>query len=144
MRVKTKVTGVQTEGAGWVVTTETAERFSGRALLLTPPVPQSLQLLAACNVASRAVRGDLEQIEYAPCLALLAELPGASLIPEPGGLWFDGEPISWMADNRCKGVSPGAGAAITSTPVRNSAGALGDARGRGDGGAARYSRAVAG
>jgi hypothetical protein len=44
---------------------------------------------------------------------VLAQLAGASLIPTPGGLWFAGEPISWMADNQRKGVSPGQGAAIT-------------------------------
>lgn len=59
------------------------------------------------------IRGDLEQINYAPCLAVLAQLAGASLIPAPGGLWFAGEPISWMADNQRKSVSPGQGAAIT-------------------------------
>ena len=96
------------------MTTEAGERFSGRALLLTPPVPQSLQLLAAGDVPlPEQRRGDLGQINYAPCLAVLAQLPEASLIPEPGGLWFAGEPISWMADNQRKGVSPGPGAAIT-------------------------------
>ena len=96
------------------MTTEAGERFSGRALLLTPPAPQSLQLIAGGNVPlPERIRGDLEQIDYAPCLAVLAQLAGASLIPEPGGLWFAGEPISWMADNQRKGVSPGQGAAIT-------------------------------
>ena len=114
VRVNAKVTRVQTEGAGWVVTTEAAERFVSRALLLTPPVPQSLQLLAAGAVSlPERIRGDLEQIEYEPCLAVLAQLSEPSLIPAPGGLWFPGEPISWMADNRAKGVSPGPGAAIT-------------------------------
>jgi len=105
---------VQTEGAGWVVKTDAGERLSGCALLLTPPIPQSLQLLAAGEVAlPERIRGDLEQINYAPCLALLAQLSGGSVIPEPGGLWFSGEPIAWMADNQRKGVSPGPGAAIT-------------------------------
>jgi predicted NAD/FAD-dependent oxidoreductase len=114
VRLNAKVTCVRTEGAGWVVQTEAGERLSGRALLLTPPVPQSLSLLAAGNVAlPEQIRADLEQINYAPCLAVLAQLAGASLIPEPGGLWFAGEPISWMADNQRKGVSPGPGAAIT-------------------------------
>jgi hypothetical protein len=114
VRLNARVTCVQTEGVGWVVTTEAGERFSGRALLLTPPVPQSLQLLAAGAMSlPERIRGDLGQIDYALCLAVLAQLAGASLIPEPGGLWFAGEPISWMADNQRKEVSPGHGAAIT-------------------------------
>ena len=105
---------VQTESDGWVVTTEAGERFSGRALLLTSPVPQSLELLATGNFPlPEQMQSDLKRIEYAPCLAVLAQLSGTSRIPEPGGLWFDGEPISWMADNQCKGVSSGAGAAVT-------------------------------
>jgi len=113
-RVNAKVTRVQAGRDGWVVTTEAGERSSGRALLLTPPVPQSLQLLAAGDVPlPEQTRVELGQIEYAPCLAVLARLSEASLIPEPGGLWLAGEPISWMADNQRKGVSPGPGAAIT-------------------------------
>jgi renalase len=96
------------------VTTENGELFSARALLLTPPVPQSLQLLATGDISlPDDLRGSLAQLEYAPCLAALAQLAGPSLIPEPGGLWCPGEPISWIADNQRKGVSPGAGAAIT-------------------------------
>ncbi|MBE0543395.1 MAG: FAD-dependent oxidoreductase [Verrucomicrobia bacterium] len=114
VRLNARVTCVQTEGTSWVVKTEAGERLSGCALLLTPPMPQSLQLLAAGDVPlPEQIRGDLEQINYAPCLAVLAQLAGASLIPEPGGLWFAGEPISWMADNQRKGVSLGLGAAIT-------------------------------
>jgi renalase len=114
VRVNAKVTRVQAGRDGWVVTTEAGEHFSGRALLLTPPVPQSLQLLAAGDVPlPEQTRVELGQIKYAPCLAVLARLSEASLIPEPGGLWFAGEPISWMADNQRKGVSPGPGAAMT-------------------------------
>lgn len=114
VRLNARVSCVQSEGAGWVAKTDAGERLSGSALLLTPPVPQSLQLLAAGGVPlPEPTRGDLEQINYAPCLSVLAQLAGASLIPEPGGLWFAGEPISWMADNQRKGVSSGQGAAIT-------------------------------
>jgi len=114
VRVNAKVVRVQTEGRGWVVTTDAGERFSGRALLLTPAVPQSLELLATGDfLLPEPVRGELRQIAYAPCLAVLAQLSGPSRIPDPGGLWFEGEPISWMADNQRKGVSSGAGAAVT-------------------------------
>lgn len=114
VRVKAKVAGLRTEGDGWLVTTEGGDCFPGRALLLTPPVPQSLELLATGNfLLPERVRGELQQIEYAPCLAVLAQLYGLSLIPPPGGLWFDGEPVSWMADNQRKGVSAAAGAAVT-------------------------------
>lgn len=102
------------EGDGWKVTTENAESFTSRALLLTPPVPQSLQLLATGNVPlADRIKNELEQIEYVPCLALLVYLSGASLVPDPGGLWFPGEPIRWIADNQRKGISSGSNGALT-------------------------------
>jgi renalase len=114
VRVNAKVPRVQATHGGWVVTPEAGERFCGRALLLTPPVPQSLQLLAPGEVTlPERIRGDLEQINYAPCLALLAQLSSGSVIPEPGGLWCSGEPIAWMADNQRKGVSAAPGSAVT-------------------------------
>ncbi len=114
VRLNARVVAVRTGGDGWLVTTASGEHFSGRALLLTPPVPQSLELLATGDfLLPESVRGELGQIEYAPCLAVLAQLAGPSLIPPPGGLWFEGEPISWMADNQAKGVSSAAGAAVT-------------------------------
>lgn len=114
VRVNARIVRVETKGRGWVATTDSGESFSGRALLLTPPVPQSLELLAAgAFPLPERVRSELVQIEYAPCLAVLAQLSGPSKIPEPGGLWFDGEPVSWMADNQRKGVSAAAGAAVT-------------------------------
>jgi predicted NAD/FAD-dependent oxidoreductase len=114
VRLNATVARVATAGDGWEVTTENAERFSSRALLLTPPVPQSLLLLATGDVPlSHRIRKELEQIQYAPCLALLASLSGASLVPDPGGLWFPGEPIRWVADNHRKGISPGFNGAMT-------------------------------
>jgi predicted NAD/FAD-dependent oxidoreductase len=48
----------------------------------------------------------LRQIEYNPCLALLVQLDGPSRVPPPGGLQFSEGPISWIADNQLKGISP--------------------------------------
>jgi predicted NAD/FAD-dependent oxidoreductase len=114
VRLNAAVARVATKGDGWEVTTENAERFSCRALLLTAPVPQSLVLLAAGDVLlPDRIKTELEQIEYAPCLALLVSLSGASLVPHPGGLWLPGEPIRWIADNHRKGISPGLNGAVT-------------------------------
>ena len=114
VRLNATVARVATEGDGWEVTTENGERFSSRALLLTAPVPQSLVLLATGDVPlPERIKMELEQIDYAPCLALLVSLSGASLVPHPGGLWFPGEPIRWIADNHRKGISPGSNGAIT-------------------------------
>jgi predicted NAD/FAD-dependent oxidoreductase len=114
VRLQAKVDRILTQDGGWIVGTENGGEVTGRALLLTPPVPQTLQLLSAGSIAlPDRIRTELEKVEYAPCLALLVQLAGPSLVPDPGGLWFPGEPISWIADNRRKGISPGTGASLT-------------------------------
>jgi predicted NAD/FAD-dependent oxidoreductase len=114
VRLQAKVDLVAASSEGWTVSTENGDTVTGTALLLTPPVPQSLQLLSAGNIAlPDPIRAELEQVEYAPCLALMVLLSGPSLVPDPGGLWFPGEPISWIADNQRKGISPATGASLT-------------------------------
>ena len=51
VRVDTQVTSVTPTANGWQATDQAGQLFSGRALLLTPPVPQSLALLDAAGVA---------------------------------------------------------------------------------------------
>ncbi len=91
----------------WRLTLGGGDSIDGRALLLTPPLPLSLDLLAAggCQLPE-AYRAQFDSISYAPCLALLVELQEASKLPPPGGLQLHGEPITFIGDNRQKGVSP--------------------------------------
>jgi predicted NAD/FAD-dependent oxidoreductase len=96
-------------GDGWEVALATGERISAGALILTPPVPQSLALLAAGGTSLPAVaQAALTAIEYDPCFAVLAELDGPSQLPAPGALQLRGEPIAWIGDNHRKGISPDA------------------------------------
>jgi len=50
-------------------------------------------------------RAALEAIRYAPCIALMVQ-PKESRIPEPGSLPLPSKPISWIGDNRRKGILP--------------------------------------
>lgn len=114
LRLEAKVARVETADGGWRVGTETGGEYFARSLLLTSPAPQSLELLRTSGVElPTGVRGELEAIEYAPCLALLALLSGPCSLPNPGGMWCSGEPIAWMADNQRKGVSKVYGSALT-------------------------------
>ena len=105
---------VQHQNGRWVVEFDGGATAHGTALLLTPPVPQSLALLDAgkINLPSE-IRNDLEAIHYAPSLALLIQLDGSSRIPPPGGLWTSGEPIAWMSDNSQKGIANPGRASVT-------------------------------
>lgn len=107
VRVETQVTSVTPTADGWQATDQTGQLFSGRALLLTAPVPQSLALLAASGVAlADRDRKDLERIEYASSLAGIFWLDRPLHLPEPGALQRSNAPIIWMADNQRKGISP--------------------------------------
>lgn len=93
----------------WLLALDKGQTVNGRALILTPPLPLSLNLLAAGGYTlPKALMAQLHAIEYAPCLALLVKLEEASKLPPPGGLQLHGEPITFIGDNTQKGVSPGA------------------------------------
>jgi predicted NAD/FAD-dependent oxidoreductase len=106
-----RVLSVGLQGSGWRAITESGEVFEADSLVLTAPVPQSLALLDAGNYALPPdIRHELEIIAYDPCIAVLALLESASALPRPGAIQFDSEPVSWMADNHMKGISPRPGA----------------------------------
>lgn len=107
VHTSTPVTAVSvTPNKQWQATTADNQQVTAETLLLTPPVPQSLALLEAGQVALPApARDALARIRYNPCFALLATLDSPSRIPAPGGVQVHGEPIAWIADNQQKGVS---------------------------------------
>lgn len=104
-------TGVQivtatASGDGWLVQDAEGELFTSSALLLTPPVPQSLELLRAG--ATRLSDDDyaaLTKIEYTPCLSGMFWVEGPLHLPEHGAVHLHEGPISWIADNKQKGIS---------------------------------------
>ncbi|MGA1239000.1 MAG: NAD(P)/FAD-dependent oxidoreductase [Limisphaerales bacterium] len=112
--LQTKATAVRHAEHGWTVDLEDSKPIHARALVITAPVPQGLALLDAGDTRlPEDARQNLKAIHYAPCLALMASLPERSLLPNAGGMWFDQEPLAWMADNTIKGVSAAPGAAVT-------------------------------
>lgn len=109
VQVETRVTQLSINDGGWQVEVHTGQIYTTRTLLLTPPVPQSLALLDAGQVELTPADLDtLEEIVYAPCLAALFLIEGAINLPEPGSIQRPGSPVSWIADNQRKGISPDA------------------------------------
>ncbi len=91
---------------GWEVACESGLRVAGAALILTAPVPQSLDLIESGSYTlPDEARRQLEAVSYDPCLALMALLDGPTGVPEPGGMQIKGEPLDWIGDNRRKGIS---------------------------------------
>ena len=91
-------------------------RWRASGLILTPPVPQTLQLLDSSGLQVAAGLTDtLSSIRYDACLVVMAQLdspaglPGGHLAPAAG-------PIAWMADNQHKGISGEPAVTVHSTP----------------------------
>ena len=90
----------------WRAETNTGEDYLASAVVLTPPVPQSLALMAAGGFAlPPEVHARLAAIDYERCLAVMAVIDGPSRLPPPGGLAPAEGPIAWIADNQLKGIS---------------------------------------
>lgn len=98
---------------GWVATGDDGRPLASAgdpphafdAVVLTPPVPQSLDM--AGPALDPAARTRLEAVRYEPTLAALLVLGDRPQLPPPGGVQFDdGGPLGWIGDNQAKGVSP--------------------------------------
>ena len=100
---------------GWTITIG-EQTLNADALVLTPPVPQSLALLTAGGVVLAADDlSALAAVRYEPCLAVLAVLDRPSWLPEPGAVDPERGPIDWMADNQRKGISASPAVTIHAT-----------------------------
>ncbi len=100
------VNALSSDGRGWHAT----------GMVLTPPAPQTLQLLGRSGVQlSDAVENALATIDYDACLAVMALLDGDAGLPDGHSAPSTG-PIAWMADNQHKGVSSVPAVTIHSAP----------------------------
>ena len=118
LRVETSVTVDQIEQlpGGVVASSNDGRSWPATGLILTPPAPQTLQLLGRSGVEMReAVENVLTTTEYDACLAVLAQLDGYAALAD-GHVAPSAGPIAWMADNQHKGVSPMPAVTIHSAP----------------------------
>ena len=73
-------------------------------LVITPP--SALALVDDSEVPLPGeVRQVLENIDYTPCIAVMALLDGPGEVPDPGGVQVGSDPLFWVADNKKKGIS---------------------------------------
>jgi renalase len=106
VRLEQRVTAVARQGTGWRVTIAGGYLHNASAVLLTSPLPQSLELLQAGDVQmSLTTLRELTGVRYESCLAVLATLDGPNAIPPPGAVRLREGPLRWLADNQVKGIS---------------------------------------
>jgi predicted NAD/FAD-dependent oxidoreductase len=102
-----RVTKIIPLAKGWETHTEGGQNFRAQGIILTPPARQSLSILEESRIQLPSqIQSSIEAITYDPCIAFLALLDSASHVPYPGGLYLQGEPVTWIADNQRKGISP--------------------------------------
>jgi predicted NAD/FAD-dependent oxidoreductase len=101
-----KVVSLERDPEGWIATLDDGEKVFAGAVVLTPPVPQSLALLDTSGVVlPTETRMRLDRLHYECCLAVMVVLDGPTRIPPPGGLALTEGLIAWIADNQMKGIS---------------------------------------
>lgn len=102
VRLDERVSAIRVVGDGVDLDTEKGLSLFADRLVLTSPVPQSIDVLEASGVA---VPEALRAVEFERCLGLLVVLDGPGSVPLPGGYAGDSQPLGWIADNHRKGIS---------------------------------------
>jgi predicted NAD/FAD-dependent oxidoreductase len=90
----------------WRVRLADGATLDAAAVLLTPPVPESLAVLdAGAVILDPTVEPGLRTLRYHAVLAVLAVLDRPSAVPAPGARQLEEGPFSFVADNAAKGLS---------------------------------------
>ena len=102
----TKVDSISQQGNRWMAVLDNSETVIAKKLLITSPVPQTIELLATGNIVLPTDKqARLSRIQYEACIAVMAVLDGPTAIEAPGAISLEKGPISWLSDNLQKGVS---------------------------------------
>ncbi len=87
------------------VKTELGNIYAFDNLIITMPIPQVIDLFENAKIDfSKKDKSIINEIEYDPCLAVMAVLKEATEI-KSGGIILENQPVSWIADNFQKGIT---------------------------------------
>jgi hypothetical protein len=107
IRLERQIVTATYDDQGWIFQDDEGELLTSRALIMTPPVPQSLAILEAG--ASNLAEDDfaaLARITYAQNLTGMFWIEGRATLPRPGAVQRRNTNIIWIGDNQQKGISP--------------------------------------
>lgn len=109
VRVNVRIVTATRDEEGWVFQDEEGNLYASKALVMTPPVPQALQILDdGATSLEDSDRKILKEIEYFPSLTGMFLIEGRVTLPLPGAVQRKNANIAWIADNKVKGISPNA------------------------------------
>ena len=93
------VTELSRAASGWQVGLADGKTYTAERVLVNVPAPQ---VLALAQDVGEQTRQTLSRVEFAPCLAVMAEYTGAA--PEWSGIVVkdDANPLSWLANDADK------------------------------------------
>lgn len=115
VRTAVKVASIGIDHETVSIGIDDGSQLRAAAAIVSSPVPQSLEMMAAGGMLPDGIADDtlqmLRGIDYDPCFALMLVLDRPSLVPAPGGIQFEADgpangPLAWLADNQQKGISP--------------------------------------
>lgn len=116
IQLQRTVVALREEAGRWRVHMADGSSESADAVVLTPPVPQTLAILRAGGVQMKPdVEKMLSSVAYERCLAVMAALDRSPILARVGCFRPESGPILWMADNRQKGISAGPAVTILAT-----------------------------
>lgn len=96
---QTRVVELEQRARHWRLITEDKRIFEAQTVILTPPPPQTLELLRPLPLDPR-VTATLAQITYDKCISVMFALGEPAPLDPPGGMVFiDKEPIAWLSNN---------------------------------------------
>lgn len=99
-------TKIQQNDACWTLEDSAGEVHTGRGLIMTPPTPETLAMLARNDIyLEENDQAALRRIRFGPCLCGIHEIAGEVELPEPGALQNFQSNVYWVADNQAKGIS---------------------------------------
>ena len=111
------VESVGRDTEGWVLGVRESPPVRAGAVVLTPPLPQTLALLHAGSVQlDEDLEARLRAHQYDPCIALVLGLDRPPSLPEPGGVQLASGPVTWLADNAAKGASSAPSLTVHAAP----------------------------
>ncbi len=107
VQTATKIVKLSWSKAGWTVSADDGNEYYSNILVMTPPLPQSIQLLRDSSIPISEISFDrLSRVSYNMCLAVLMIVSAPIQIAQGGSCNVKGEKLDWITCNHQKGVSP--------------------------------------